>query len=314
MPRGLLIDFNDGSPRMEITAGLRCPSYSGETQNQGGINTLAVRKTPGSTMLMLPRTTTFAGVSPTQLVPDIGMLTGFTDNNDGTVTQHWWSTNPKAQPVLGSSMYAEVLPVSQSGNRGLLISDSTDFTVLPSDTQFMGCIWSGNFVVNGTTPLPAAGIPFAAWDAPGISIAFDGTNLKSYLSGDFYGDAPRAVTIRLAIFGRKNPVPGRGLNFVNSQGTVTFSTTSKPFVFRNTFWNPVNGPMNISGSMIMVCNTGFRNRNAGGWCNMKDKGMMMAGGMVSSASSSTKLSWTDRYPIIDERTINLNIPMIPAMY
>ncbi|EOF7780998.1 DUF6453 family protein, partial [Enterobacter hormaechei] len=27
MPRGLLIDLNDGGKRMEITAGLRCPSF-----------------------------------------------------------------------------------------------------------------------------------------------------------------------------------------------------------------------------------------------------------------------------------------------
>ncbi|WP_256380164.1 DUF6453 family protein [Cedecea sp. FDAARGOS_727] len=126
MPRGLLIDLNDGSPRMEITAGLRCPSFSGETQNQGGINTLAVRKTPGSTMLMLPRTTTFASIAPTQLIPEISMLTGFTDNQNGTITQSWWSSNPKRGPALGSSMYVEVLPISQFGNRGLLISESTE--------------------------------------------------------------------------------------------------------------------------------------------------------------------------------------------
>ncbi|WP_272887968.1 DUF6453 family protein, partial [Cronobacter sakazakii] len=29
MPSGLLIDLNDGGPVMEITAGLRCPSWCG---------------------------------------------------------------------------------------------------------------------------------------------------------------------------------------------------------------------------------------------------------------------------------------------
>ncbi len=315
MPRGLLIDLNDGSPRMEITAGLRCPSFSGETQGQSGSNVLAVRKTPGSTMIMLPRMTTGAGMPPGGLIPEISMLTGFTDNQNGTISQHWWASNPANQaPAVGSSVYVEVLQISQSGNRGILVSESTDFTVLPSDTQFIGCIWAGSFVVNGNTPLPAAGVPFASWDAPDISIGLEGNVLKSYLVGDFYGDAARPVTIRLAIFGRKNPVPGRGLNFINPQGVVTFSTTSKPFVFRNRFWNPSQGAANISGNMIMVCNTGFRNRNAGGWCNMKDKGIVMSGGVVSSASNRTKFSWTDKYAIIDDRTIDINIPMIPAMY
>ncbi|NIG74936.1 hypothetical protein F3J34_15185 [Klebsiella sp. Ap-873] len=317
MPRGLLIDLNDGSPRMEITAGLRCPSFSGSNGDQiqtGGV--VGVTKTPGSTMVMLPVTTTYAYPDSISPIPSIGMMTGYADNGNGTITQSWWHSNPRLAQRLtaGAANYVEILAISQSGNRGLLISESTDFTFISSATQFMGCVWYGNFTVNGSTPLPASGIPFASWDSPDVSIAFDGTNLTSFLAHDGYGDAARPVTIRLAIFARVDPTPGRGLTFVNPDGKVTFSTTRKPFVFRNAFWNPASGAANASGNMVMICRTGFRNRNAGGWCNMKHKGIIFSGGVVSSASNNTKFSWTDQYPIIDERTINLNIPLIPAMY
>lgn len=315
MPRGLLIDMNDGSPVMEITAGLRCPSLSADTEGVGGTNILSVRKTPGSKMIMLPRKVAIGFYHDlTSLIPTILMLDGFTDNNDGTVTYNWWSSDRRYPGEVNSAIFAEILPPSQGGNRGLLISDSTDFTAISSDTQFIGCIWSGYFTVNGTTTLPAYGIPFGCWDAPGISIALLGNKLMAYRVGDFYGDSPASVTIRLAIFARKEPVPGKGLNFVNKEGKVTFSTTSKPFIFSNEFWIPSSGNKNISGKMVLICSTGFRSSNAGGWCNMKTKGIVMAGGVVSSASNKTEFSWTDQYSIIQDRNANLQLPLIPAMY
>lgn len=315
MGRGLLIDYNDGSPRMEITAGLRCPSFAGQTANvpQGG-GVVSVAKTSGSTMFMLPSNTTTVTYRPNFLVPDIAMLTGFVDNGNGTVTQTDWGTDPKRRPWTYAATFVEILAISQSGNRGLLIQDSTDFTAIPLTQNFMGCVWYGNFTVSGRTPLPVSGVPFGSWDAAGVSLAFDGTNLMAFQVGDQYGDIPATITIRLAIFATKQPVPGRGLTFVNATGQVTFSTTSKPFVFLNEYWNPAAGAKNIAGKMVMICKTGFRSKANSGWDSLKDKGIVMSGSAVYTASNATAAVWTAQYTIDNEQTLNFNIPLIPAFY
>ena len=140
MPSGLLIDLNDGGKPMEITAGLRCPSYGGTFDSGYQKN----------------KYVDIAGyVSGSQVVPiitqtayyDAGLLHRMisVSVSGGRVTQNNRmkaidiSERDSTYTFSGSAW--QIYPVGQKANNGLLISDSTDFTSITSATQSGQCIY-----------------------------------------------------------------------------------------------------------------------------------------------------------------------------
>ncbi|MDZ5666798.1 DUF6453 family protein, partial [Atlantibacter hermannii] len=111
---------------MEITSGLRCPTFSGQwTAASTSVSLDMANYVPGSEVILLPRVC--AGYAPPvspSIIPAVGVLTGFTQNG-ATVTQTYWdSKGDKLVRGFDASVW-QILPAS-SGS-GMLIQDSTDF-------------------------------------------------------------------------------------------------------------------------------------------------------------------------------------------
>jgi hypothetical protein len=55
MPSGLRIDLNDGGPVMEITAGMRCPSFCQQVSSAWDVNQYTIANyVAGSQIVVLP--------------------------------------------------------------------------------------------------------------------------------------------------------------------------------------------------------------------------------------------------------------------
>ncbi|MER1506781.1 DUF6453 family protein, partial [Enterobacter hormaechei] len=195
-----------------------------------------------------------------------------------------------------------------------LIEDSTDFIAITDVSRVASCVFSGTVNVNGTYALPAKGLVFARWNDSAATLECDGNNIYSRQDYTGYDDIARSVNVDIAIFAVQAPVPGRGLNFINAAGQCTFSTTRRPFIFRNQFFSPGNSWVDIGNSMIALGSYGFNSSVASGWCNMRSKGLVMSGNSVKGGNGRVRSRWTDRYSVTGERYTGMSIPIIPAMY
>lgn len=321
MGAGILIDYNDGRPIMEITAGLRAPSYVTSFSGWGtGANTFTVNTplSPGSDLVVIPTVPVNVEmfvVNQTTLVAAIAM-TGVTRNGDSGFTING-VTHPGRYPRFPqwAGVVMELLPAG-SYNAGLLVSDSTDFTAISNVAQLMTCAWVGTITVNKDAGLPVSGIPFARWDNPNVSVSFDGGSIVVRdITYDGMDDVAGSVTIDLVIFNNTPPVGGDGITMTNNQGQVTFSTLKKPFVLQGNV--AINGGwQNIGGGYIALCATGANSRLISGYNNVRRKGIVMAGGSVRSErnqvvgnyhqSSSGNFSFDIDVP--------LPLPIVPNFY
>lgn len=321
MGAGILIDYNDGRPVMEITAGLKAPSFcttfsgNGTGKNQFRVDTPL---TTGSTVVLVPyQTVEIRMVIDNQVtIFTPVMMDSFTRNGDSGITitgQNPGDYNLIPQQWSGAVM--EVLPAG-SYNAGLLVSDSTDFTAISNNAKLMTCVWSGSFTVSGNTPLPVAGVPFGKWDNPNVSIGFDGTNLTcrdtSYTGNN---DLEGSATINLVIFANVPPTAGPGITMTNSAGQVTFSTNSRPFILGGQVILS-NTWQSIGDRFCQICNTGSSARNVGGKHNIRTKAVMMTGGQVKAGLN--RVISNQNLPSLSppERDINMALPLalLPNMY
>lgn len=321
MGAGILIEYNDGRPRMEITAGLRAPSFcTNFNQRCQSDKTLTVNTplTPGSQLIVvLTNPVEVVEVfDQTLVIPDPMYVSSISRNGDGGITLHGadalgaYSGLPQ---WAGTIM--EVLPVG-SRNAGLLVANSTDFTAISNVARLMTCRYAQRVHVNGSMPLPVGGIPFARWDDPNVSVGFDGGSI--IVRNAAYGgidDVGAAVDMELVIFNNTPPSPGTGITMTNNAGQVTFSTVNKPFVFNGTVDLSV-GWQNIGNSLIQLSYTGALIENNSGYNHVRMNGIRMAGNVVGAAKNRVIGNYSRQQFQMPNRNVVVPTPLIvlPNMY
>lgn len=321
MGAGILIEYNDGRPRMEITAGLRAPSFcTNFNQRCQSDKTLTVNTplTPGSQLIVvLTNPVEVVEVfDQTLVIPDPMYVSSISRNGDGGITLHGadalgaYSGLPQ---WAGTIM--EVLPVG-SRNAGLLVANSTDFTAISNVARLMTCRYAQRVHVNGSMPLPVGGIPFARWDDPNVSVGFDGGSI--IVRNAAYGgidDVGAAVDMELVIFNNTPPSPGTGITMTNNAGQVTFSTVNKPFVFNGTVDLSV-GWQNIGNSLIQLSYTGALIENNSGYNHVRMNGIRMAGNVVGAAKNRVIGNYSRQQFQMPNRNVVVPSPLIvlPNMY
>lgn len=321
MGAGILIDYNDGRPRMEITAGLRAPAYCTSFNQRAQSNktlTINTPLTPGSQVIVaLTRPVeVFEVFKQTLVIPVPFYITSVTRNGNSGITLRGedayggYSGLPQWAGVI-----MEVLPVG-SRNAGLLVANSTDFTAISNVAKLMTCRYAKRVRVNGSMALPVSGVPFARWDDGNVSVGFDGGSI--IVRNASYGgidDVAASVDLNLVIFNNTPPTPGAGITMTNNQNQVTFSTVNKPFVYDRTI-NIGTGDQNIGNSLIQLSYTGALIQNNGGYNHVRMNGIRMAGNNVRVAKNRVIGNYSRQQFRMPGKNIAVPTPLlvIPNMY
>lgn len=319
MPEGILIDYNDGRPVMEITAGLRAPSFCttfsgyGTGANQFQINTPLIS---GSTAFVFPtRPVDVQEFQDNQTWIVLPMyMTSVTRNGDSGIIIN--GTNQGSYPRIPNwaGTVFEILPAA-TYNEGLLVQNSTDFTAISNRSTLMTCAYSGTVTVNGSMILPVSGLPFARWDNPNVSVGFDGSQIIvrdiSYTGSD---DVAASATIDLIIFNNTPPIAGDGITMTNPAGQVTFSTVRRPLVY-DSMINITDNYQYTGSKYIQLCFTGANGRRIGDSDNIRYKGIVMSGGSVRSERNLVirniyRGNWSAGF----NQNITMPLLVLPPMY
>ncbi|ELY2768844.1 hypothetical protein SMC44_004426 [Cronobacter malonaticus] len=319
MPSGLYIDLNDGGPAMTITAGLRCPSYCGYASGSG--NQYAIPGyVAGASAVFAPHVT--AGIylgGSTSLIPDMDVLTGVSQSGN-VLTFSAWSNYKMSNGKIYPGTVWQILPANQSGNRGLYISDSTDFTIITDGAAVGQCVYRGRVTFNGSWSPPPTGYTrqsyavFARWSASGVVVEYDGNVVRAVAERNG-ANVSATVTMDVVIFATGTaPVPGPGLNFFNSRGQCTFSTTKRPFLYSNAFYRPSGTATDIGNRFIMLGRYGAQTDISGGWCYAKYQGLVRTGNAVRVGRGYVAAVWTSDYSLDVNRTTGMNILLLDSMY
>lgn len=317
MGKGLRITYSDGGPAMEITAGLRCPSFCQNVSEAWDVNQYTINnRVAGSEIVLIPRNTVYQLYRGVNLVPTIGVLDGFSVSGNTITLNTWWSDGWDRVRSYDASIW-QILPASSG--RGLLVKDSTDFLSITDATMSGYCVWRGEVTFTGSWATPTTNISrdrymvFAKWSADGVTVEFDGQNILA-TNDHSAADTAATVTMQIAIFASGvAPSPGRGLNIIK-KGVCVFSTARRPFVYRNKTYKPSWSNTDIGDRMILLGRFGFNSEVYGGWDYIKWVGLIRSGNMVRAGRGRSVTSWTAQYSVVNRRLTNLSIPLIEAMY
>lgn len=319
MGQGLRIDYGDGSPVMEITSGIRCPTFCNRVDSKWDQRVVWIENfVENSGVIIMPRSPVTIQYRGTNSIPTIGMLSGWSRDGARIEFDTWWSDGWGRDRLFDLTIM-QIMPPS-STNQGLYIRDSTNFTAI-SDAGLAGyCVWSGEITFRGQWRTPDTRIGrdrymvFAKWHAPGVVVDFDGENINAKTESDGEGE-DAWVTMRVAIFSSGIwPEPGTGLNMFNSAGQCTFSTKSRPFIFNERWSNPSWDWQSINGGMLMLSRYGFRAEVSGGWAYVKHAGAIMSDGGYRISGSVTGGRVTNRYYSGGRRLSGFAVPIIEPMY
>lgn len=321
MASGLLIDLNDGHP-MAITAGLRAPVYS--TGVTGGFygdgDEVSYISTPGWSSgyesVYIPVETVAAYEVGTDLYPTVAYLTSVSQESGRLrLTSGSTSGRPRRQNLWSGQVWF-ITPASQSGNSGLLIQNSTDFTAITTNANLGSCMWVGTVNINGAWNIPVDGLVFASWNNSSAVLSRIGNTIYCTTDQNIYEETSASISVRVAIFSNTAPAAGTGLNFFNAAGQCTFSTTRKPFVIQS-FFNPTTSWQGISG-MVPLGTYGWAVRpatNSTSWNIVRTKGLMMSGGNVKSGFGRVVRRVSRQYfDIQSEGVTGVKLPAIPNFY
>lgn len=321
MGAGILIDYNDGRPVMEITAGLRAPSFcTSFYQRCQSDKTLTINTplTPGSDLVVVLTSPVevMEVFDQTLVLPDPFYITSIQRNGDSGITLRGEDAyNAYSGLPSWGGVIMEVLPVG-SRNAGLLVANSTDFTAISNVSRLMTCQYAQRVWVNGSMPLPVSGVPFARWDDGNVSVGFDGGSI--IVRNASYGgidDVGAAVEMALVIFNNTPPTPGNGITMTNNQGQVTFSTVNKPFVYDRLI-NIGGGDQYIGNSLVQLSYTGALIENNGGYNHVRMNGIRMAGNNVRIAKNRVIGNYSRRQFLMPGKNIAVPTPLlvIPNIY
>ncbi|EHN5533829.1 hypothetical protein KJA88_001994 [Escherichia coli] len=311
MGAGIYIALPDGRPAMEITSGLRAFSHSGDFNvNSAGFNkSFGIIDLTGGDKFLIPRSGAFA------FELDRGVetyyISGFSASG-GTATISIGGENAYSDRI--TSFSGSVFEIARAYNgEGILVSDSTDFASLTTNSTLMSCLFVGNISFYGTYTLPVSGVPFGCWSNDGVSVEYDGYNTlictNTYTSdvGDTYG----SVTMDLAIFSKSPPNPGDGITIINSNGQCVFSTLQRPLVV-NGFLSLTNDYQYIGDAFFPILRCGFNTRAISAYKELRYKGITMYNGHVKSNTGSRIV----RYEIGNrpDFSIGMRLPYLPKIY
>lgn len=318
MGKGIYIDLNDGRPAMEITSGLRAPSWCGPIQadgvdSSGSVFDFGLQMSPGSTAFCLPSQAIY--IDDMDYIPEVYYLTSFQKVNDSTgrITVGNFNGHGGRRMRFYGNCY-EILP-AQAGNQGILVSDSTNFAAIPSNARLMSAAFVGGIQVNGQAQLPVQGVPFGMWDNPNVTLESDGNTIwcrdANYNGID---DVGASVYVQLVIFNNTPPPPGPGITMSNPAGQIVFSSVRRPFVLGGTM--AINDGWQWCGGFFPILRTGTICRVTGGYNNIRYKGVCMSGGNVRSAPGTRVGNYSTRGGARFPFNINISmpIPFTPNMY
>lgn len=318
MPQGILIDLNDGRPPMQITAGLRAPAFSGVIQANGFASSnsywdFGLTMTPGSTAFCLPTQAVY--VDDFGTIPEVYFLNGFSKVNDYTGRISIGNFNGSSGRLLifyGNCF--EILPAS-TGNQGILVENSTDFSAIPNNARLMSAAYVGGLQVNGAASLPVSGIPFGMWDNPNVSLESDGSTI--WCRDINYGgtdDVAASTYVNLVIFNNSPPPSGPGITMSNPSGQIVFSSVRRPFVLGG--FIQINNSWQYVGGFFPILRCGATARVTGGYNNLRYKGVCMSGGSVRSVPGTVIGNYSTQsgaqFPF--DTNISMSLPFTPNMY
>ncbi|KLG03051.1 hypothetical protein YA49_21800 [Enterobacter cloacae subsp. cloacae] len=321
MPSGLLIDLNDGGKPMEITAGLRCPTYGGAISGGiGNVNTATVEGyVAGSNVIFIPTQTVISDEGIFKL--DSVTISG------ANVTQNWSGNSnpgfPNPQRVAFSGTLWQILPVSQNSNVGLLVQNSTDFTAITTASRVGYCIYKARVTVgtSGWVTPTIAGfdrskyLVCCKWSSP-YTLDYDGNRLLFLNDGSNTEDQPMSGTVDVVIFaGGVSPVAANpGFNIYNAAGQCTFSTARRPFVYLGVNFVPSTTAQTVpGGGYVPVGRFGLRVPSfGGGRIYHYHYGLVMQNGTLR-AGRGLYVGWSDRQ-LANAGVTPISLPVIPDMY
>lgn len=320
MPSGLLIDLNDGGKPMEITAGLRCPSF-GAIFNAGYQKPKYVdisEYITGAQVLFIPYATSYMDSGLLHKLNSV-TISGSRVTQNSTMKALDISERESTYTFPGSVW--QIFPAGQRNGVGLLISDSTDFTSITNATQSGQCIWKGtvNVPTGGWAVPTIAGydkskyIVFGRCDS-GNTVDFDGNTVRFFNPPSTNDDSPGTGTIDIVIFASGvTPQPGTGLNIFNAAGTCTFSTTKRPFVYLNKLWSPSTSAVSVDGGYVPLGRFGLMVHMVNNIYIYRLFGIKMQNGNVSVQGG--KYLGREQYAIFGNNTVTpLTLPVLPDMY
>lgn len=320
MPQGILFRPGDGGRDMEITAGLRCPVYSGAwTGGPSNPVQSLINYVPGSEIFCTQsQCVDYRPATGTNIIGTVRMIQGFSIGNGTIQPDYWQSDNTRGWTGVFSGGMWQIYPIMSGSGSGILVQSSSDFTIIPSNSQPAFCVWRGSVTVNGDAYLPSVGIPisqlmvFGKWSAPGVTVELTNGVISAYV--DRVGtDVPASVTIDIAIFSAVEPVPGPGITIM-SGGRCVFSLTRRPFLFLGQRWTPSFSPSDIGDNMVMLGNYGYDSAVSGGFDFMKILGIVRNGNTISLGRGKIRWQWTDRYSIVGRRITYNQVLLVPNMY
>lgn len=318
MPKGILIDLNDGRPPMQITAGLRAPAVSGAIQADGFPSSnstwdFGLEMTPGSTAFCLPSQAVY--VDDFDFIPEVYFLNSFSKVSDSVGRigiGNFNGSNGRLLRFYGSCF--EILPAS-TGNQGILVENSTDFTAIPNNARLMSAAYVGGLQVNGAASLPVSGIPFGMWDNPNVSLESDGSTI--WCRDINYGgtdDVAASTYVNLVIFNNSPPPAGPGITMSNPSGQIVFSSVRRPFVLGG--FIQINNSWQYVGGFFPILRCGATTRVTGGYNNLRYKGVCMSGGSVRSVPGTVIGNYSTQsgaqFPF--DTNISMALPFTPNMY
>lgn len=318
MPQGILIDLNDGRPPMQITAGLRAPAFSGAIQadrfpSSNSYWDFGLNMTPGSTAFCLPSKAVYVDEFGT--IPEVYFLSGFSKVNDSTgrISVGNFNGSPNRLLTFYGNCF-EILPAS-TGNQGILVENSTDFSAIPNNARLMSAEYVGGLQVNGAASLPVSGIPFGMWDNPNVSLESDGTTI--WCRDITYGgtdDVAASTYVQLVIFRNEPPPAGPGITMSNPSGQIVFSSVRRPFVLGG--FIQINNSWQYVGGFFPILRCGATTRVTGGYNNLRYKGVCMSGGSVRAVPGSVIGNYSTQsgaqFPF--DTNISMALPFIPNFY
>lgn len=305
---------------MEITAGLRCPSFGANFDSgyQKAKYADVAGYVSGAQVLFIPHATAYLDSGLLHKMNSVTISCGRVTQNS---TMKDVSISERESTYTFPGSLWQIFPSGQRSGVGLLISNSTDFTSITNATQSGQCIWKGtvNVSTGGWAVPTIAGYDKSKYIVFGRcnsanTVDFDGNTVRFFSPPSTNDDAPTTGTIDIVIFASGvAPQPGTGLNIFNAAGACTFSTTKRPFVYLNQLWTPSKNAVSIGSGYVPLGRFGLMAHEVNGMYVYRMFGIKIQNG--SASVQGGKYLGRERYAIFGNDTVTpLNLPVLPDMY